>query len=167
MKKQAGRVSSFVLVLMIVFSCYANVLSVEAAEINKTASGTGTVQIGGSTITLDYPPGSYFTDDGKACTDHGTSGIHSSTNESACNCRCTYNGTALGACQCFGYARYIQTVLFGKNSYTNSGSFYKVSGASVSAGSLTADKLKSIESSPRSLTARSCAGLENHVSNRT
>ena len=115
----------------------------DVINIEVNASG-GNVAFGSKNVWLEYGPGDYFTDNGKACTDHGTSGIHSATNESACNCKCTYNGTKLGACQCFGYARYIQTVLFGKNSYNSSGSFYKVSGASVSAGSLTADKLKNI-----------------------
>lgn len=68
MKKQAQRVSSFVLVFM--FSCFASALNVNAAEINQETSESGTVQIGGSTITLEYPPGSYFTDNGNACTDH-------------------------------------------------------------------------------------------------
>ena len=140
MKKTINKALSWLLSVAMLFGV---LLIGDVNSIKVNASG-GNVAFGGKTVWLEYGPGDYFTDNGKACTDHGTSGIHSATNESACNCKCTYNGTKLGACQCFGYARYIQTVLFGKNSYNSSGSFYKVSGASVSAGSLTADKIKSI-----------------------
>ena len=133
------RILSYLLSVSILFGVF---IFTDTATINVYAGGN--VTFGGKTVWLQYGPGDYFTDNGNACTDHSIKGIHSFTNESACNCKCTYNGVSLGACQCFGYARYVQTVLFGKNSYNSSGSFYKVSGASVSAGSLTADKLKSI-----------------------
>lgn len=100
-------------------------------------------------VNIGYAAGSYFTDNGKACTDHGTKGIHSYTNEKACNCICTYNGKSLGAVQCFGFARYVQSKLYGVNSYNSPGSFYKMSGAYVSAGSLTASKLKTIITSAK------------------
>lgn len=140
MKKTINKALSWLLSVAMLFGV---LLIGDVTDTVVNASG-GNVAFGGKTVWLEYGPGDYFTDNGRACTDHGTSGIHSATNESACNCKCTYNGTKLGACQCFGYARYIQTVLFGKNSYNSSGSFYKVSGANVSAGSLTADKIKSI-----------------------
>ena len=140
MKKTINKTLSWFLSVTMLFSVF---LIGDVTDIKVNASG-GNVTFGGKTVWLEYGPGDYFTDNRKACTDHGTSGIHSATNEAACNCKCTYNGTKLGACQCFGYARYIQTILFGKNSYNSSGSFYKVSGASVSVGNLTADKLKSI-----------------------
>lgn len=79
-------------------------------------SAASIVKFGSTSIQLQYGPGGYFTDNGKACSDHSTKGIHSYYDESACNCICTYNGKSLGAVQCFGYGRYIQTVLFGSNS---------------------------------------------------
>jgi hypothetical protein len=100
-------------------------------------------------VNIGYKAGSYFTDDGKACTDHSRSGIHSYTNESACNCICRYNGQSLGAVQCFGFARYVQTKLYGVNSYNSPDSFYKMSNAYVKAGSLTASKLKSLITSAK------------------
>lgn len=100
-------------------------------------------------VDIGYAAGSYFTDNGKACTDHGTKGIHSYYNESACNCICTYKGQSLGAVQCYGFARYVQSKLYGVNSYNSPNSFYKMSGASVAAGSLTASKLKSLITSAK------------------
>ncbi len=93
------------------------------------ASADEAVRFGGTSITLDYGPGDYFTDD------HGTCKVHYTD----IKCKNTYNGIYLGASQCFGYARYVQQKIFGKNSFTNRGDFYEVSGVSVAAGSLTAD----------------------------
>ena len=95
-------------------------------------------------VNIGYKAGDYFTDNGKACTDHGTKGIHSYTNEKACNCICTYNGKSLGAVQCFGFARYVQTKLYGVNSYSSSSQFCKVSNSNVAAGKLTASKIKTL-----------------------
>lgn len=107
----------------------------------STPSGKGFVING---IDIGYAAGSYFTDNGRACTDHGIKGKHSFFNESACNCICTYNGRSLGAVQCFGFARYVQSKIYGENSYTNPRGFYKMSGAYVPAGKLTTTKLKSL-----------------------
>lgn len=93
---------------------------------------------------IGYAPGSFFTDNGKACTDHSVKGKHSYYNEKACNCICTYNGKSLGAVQCFGFARYVQTKIYGVNSYSNAGSFYKLNGSNINANSLTASKLKKL-----------------------
>lgn len=100
-------------------------------------------------MNIGYKPGSYFTDNGKACTDHSKKGIHSFTNEAACNCICTYNGKSLGAVQCFGFARYVQSKLYGVNSYNSPNSFYKLSNAYVAPGKLTAQKLKTIITSAK------------------
>jgi hypothetical protein len=119
----------------------------------KPSTGTGTTNTSNgyviNGVNIGYAAGSYFTDNGKACTDHGTSGIHSYSNEKACNCICTYNGKSLGAVQCFGFARYVQSKLYGVNSYNSPNSFYKMSGSYVAAGSLTATKIKSIISSAK------------------
>ena len=95
-------------------------------------------------VNIGYSAGSYFTDNGRACTDHSTKGIHSYTNERACNCICTYNGKALGAVQCYGFARYVQTKLYGVNSYNAPSKFYKLAGSNVASGTLTAAKIKSL-----------------------
>ena len=95
-------------------------------------------------VNIGYSAGSYFTDNGRACTDHGTKGIHSYYNENACNCICTYNGKSLGAVQCYGFARYVQTKLYGVNSYDTPSKFYKISGSTVAAGALTPAKIKSL-----------------------
>jgi hypothetical protein len=100
-------------------------------------------------VNIGYAAGSYFTDNGKACTDHSTKGIHSYTSESACNCISLYNGRSLGAVQCFGFARYVQSKLYGVNSYSSPSSFYKMSGSYVAAGSLTASRLKTLITSAK------------------
>lgn len=116
-------------------------LSKTIPSVSDNNSGSG-YRING--IGIGYNAGSYFTDNGKVCTDHNVKGKHSYYNEKACNCICTYNGKSLGAVQCFGFARYVQTKLYGTNSYSSPGKFYKLSNAYVSSGRLTASKLKSI-----------------------
>lgn len=96
MKKTINKTLSWFLSVTMLFSVF---LIGDVTDIKVNASG-GNVTFGGKTVWLEYGPGDYFTDNRKACTDHGTSGIHSATNEAACNCKCTYNGTKLGACQC-------------------------------------------------------------------
>lgn len=95
-------------------------------------------------VDIGYQAGEYFTDNGKACTDHSTKGIHSYYNEQACNCICTYDGKSLGAVQCFGFARYVQTKLYGVNSFNAPSRFEKVAGSYVAAGRLTETKLKEL-----------------------
>ncbi len=135
------RLTATVVMLAILFT------SLPWIPVSTEVAAASTVTFGNTSVNLDYGPGSYFTDNGKACTDHGTKGIHSSTNESACNCKCKYNNISLGACQCFGYARYIQTVLFESNSFSKPSNFYEISGSYVAAGNLTATKLKNLMTS--------------------
>lgn len=98
-------------------------------------------------VTLDYALGDYFTDNGKACTKchNGHSGSYA-TNEKYCNCKCTAkigNKTyRLGSIQCLGFVRYVQSALYGTNSYMSGKSFKRT--GSVSASKLTADKVKSM-----------------------
>lgn len=105
----------------------------------------GNIVIGG--VTLDYALGDYFTDNGKACTKchSGHSGNYA-TNEKYCNCKCTAkigNKTyRLGSIQCLGFARYVQSALYGTNSYMSAKSFKRT--GSVSASKLTAGKVKSM-----------------------
>lgn len=112
------------------------------SKIKPAEGSTSGFKING--IGIGYNAGAYFTDNGKACTDHGVKGKHSYTNENACNCICTYKGKSLGAVQCFGFARYVQSRLYGSNSYSNPKRFYKLSNAYVRAGVLTSARLKSI-----------------------
>lgn len=98
-------------------------------------------------VTLDYALGDYFTDNGKACTTchNGHSGNYA-TDEGYCNCKCTAkigNKTyKLGSIQCLGFARYVQSALYGTNSYLSGKSFKRT--GSVSSSKLTADKIKSM-----------------------
>ena len=117
---------------------------------NNNSGGTnsaGKIVVKGT--ALDYSLGQYFTDNGKACTKcHGGHGGNYATNESYCNCKCTavINGRTvkLGAIQCFGFARYVQSKVYGCNSYANSNRFKNVSGSYVKSGTLTASKIKSL-----------------------
>ena len=106
-------------------------------------SNNGNIVIGN--VTLDYALGDYFTDNGKACTKchNGHSGKYA-IDESYCNCKCTAkigNKTyKLGSIQCLGFARYVQSALYGTNSYLSRKSFKRT--GSVSKSKLTADKIK-------------------------
>lgn len=103
------------------------------------------IQIAG--VTLDYALGSYFTDNGRKCTNcHGKHTGNYTTNENYCNCKCTatINGKTykLGAIQCFGFARYVQSALYATNSYLNPNAFSRTK--SVSYSDLTVSKLKTM-----------------------
>ncbi len=125
---------------------------------------SGNIVIGG--VTLDYALGDYFTDNGKACASchNGHSGSYA-TNEKYCNCKCTAkigNKTyKLGSIQCLGFARYVQSALYGTNSYLSSKSFGKT--GSVSASKLTAGKVKSMITSA-GVGAHIRTGTENEHS---
>lgn len=115
-----------------------------------SSSGSGSAKNGNiviGNVTLDYALGNYFTDNGKACTScHGGHEDRAYTDESYCNCKCTAkigNKTyKLGSIQCLGFARYVQSALYGTNSYLSSKSFNRTRG--VSSSKLTADKIKSM-----------------------
>ena len=114
--------------------------SSEAEETGSEALGmenAKTVMFGNTPVLLEYYPGTYFTKNGKACTDHDIHGIHGDN----CNCQNRYNGVDLGGVQCFAYARYIQLVLFGITENNNSGKFTNVY-SNIS--NLTGSKLKEI-----------------------
>ena len=71
-------------------------------------------------------PVTYFTDDGRPCTHHG-SGC-SSTDDAVCNCKCYYNGRFLNSIQCKGYALYVQYKVYGYDEYNNSDYFRYLGG---------------------------------------
>lgn len=93
---------------------FAEIISTDSIDNNN---GTGalalSVDVGGVKIPTDeFPVGSYFTDNGMRCNDHGT-GSCGWDNESACNCKAFHNGVSLKAIQCYGYARYVYYSCFG------------------------------------------------------
>lgn len=118
---------------------------IKTNETSQTQTNGNNIVIGN--VTLDYALGDYFTDNGKACTKchNGHSGNYA-TNERYCNCKCTAtigNRTyKLGSIQCFGFARYVQSALYGTNSHLSSKSFTRT--GSVSKSKLTTSKLKSM-----------------------
>lgn len=143
MKKFMKKSVSVLLALIIIVGTMIIAVPPEGIDWALEAEAASNLVVGG--VTLDYADGDYFTDNGKECSDHSTKGIHSSTNESRCNCKCSYNGRILGACQCFGFARYVQYKMFGIDSYNNSASFKKIAyngSIYVAAGTLTANKIK-------------------------
>lgn len=114
---------------------------------NSSDTKTNAITVKG--VALDYALGDYFTDDGKECSScHGGHGGNYATNENYCNCKCTavINGKTvkLGAIQCFGFARYVQSKVYGYNSYANSSKFTKISGSNVSVSSMSASRVKSL-----------------------
>lgn len=139
MKKIAATMLAFLMIVSVLITA----VPPESFNWAMEAEAASNLVVGG--VTLDYADGDYFTDNGKECSDHSTKGIHSSTNESKCNCKCSYNGRILGACQCFGFARYVQYKMFDIDSYNNSASFKKIAyngSTYVTAGTLTANKIK-------------------------
>lgn len=78
------------------------------------------VTVGSQSIPFsDYPAGSYFTDNGHACNDHITCHAGASLyEESACNCKCTWNDIALNSTSCYGFANMVFYRLFGHTTYS-------------------------------------------------
>ena len=116
---------------------------------NTNNSGTKSNAIKVKGVALDYALGEYFTDDGKECSScHGGHSGNYATNENYCNCKCTavINGKTvkLGGIQCLGFARYVQSKVYGYNSYDSSKKFTKISGSCVSASNMSASKVKSL-----------------------
>lgn len=108
--------------------------------------GSGNIQVAG--VDIGYRLGQYFTDNGSVCSGcHGKHAGNYATNESYCNCKCTaiVNGrrVELGGIQCLGFARYVQSVLYGgRNEYNAGSSFCKVSGSHLSGSAMSAAAVK-------------------------
>ncbi len=120
--------------LMIIVCC--PVFVAEGASYGSESSYS--VTIGGQVLPFaDYPTGSYFTDNGKACTPH--------PNSSCSNCKNTYDGVNLHASQCFGFARMVFYRLFGiiGHDTENAGQFVDVV-RNVAGGSITQNYLKEL-----------------------
>lgn len=95
-------------------------------------------------VFATYGPGTYFTYNGKACTDHQTNS-KCCTTARGCNCRRVLDdGTDLLAWQCFGFARYVFYTCFGfiDNASVSPGQY--VSLGSIPAGQLTAANVKAL-----------------------
>lgn len=101
-----------------------------------------TAKVGEKTIpTAEYPVGSYFTDNGEGCRDHGT-GSCGWEDESLCNCKSFHNGESLLAVQCYGYARYIYYECFGEIGNTDSETSRNI--GSLEKGSVTEESFKAL-----------------------
>lgn len=99
-----------------------------------------TAKVGDKTIpTAEYPVGSYFTDNGEGCRDHGT-GSCGWEDESLCNCKSFHNGESLLAVQCYGYARYVYYECFGEIGHPDSETSRSV--GSLEKGSVTEESFK-------------------------
>lgn len=86
---------------------YAEAIDSSETDYSGLNSLALSVEVGDVKIPTDeFPVGSYFTDSGMPCTDHGT-GVCGWENENLCNCKAFHNGISLKAVQCYGYARYI------------------------------------------------------------
>lgn len=100
------------------------------------------VRVGEKTIpTEEYPVGSYFTDSGTPCTDHGT-GVCGWENESLCNCKAFHNGVSLKAVQCYGYARYIYNYCFDDLGFSDSEKSSNL--GSLEKGTVTEESFKAL-----------------------
>lgn len=96
------------------------------------------------TVFATYGPGTYFTYDGKGCTDHDQA-YCAASGAYDCNCRRVLeDGTDLLAWQCFGYARYVFYTCFGfiDNAYVGGGRYHSL--GSIPQGELTVDNVKAL-----------------------
>ncbi len=111
-----------------------------------TSSSAG-IAINGITLPFaDYPVGSYFTQNGQACSCHDAGGCIANTKAGENCLRYWPNKTNvqvdLRGVQCMGFARFCQWRLFGSHDYQNSTDFYNAFGEKLSAGSWTANTIK-------------------------
>lgn len=133
-----NKILSWVLTISLCLAFIPRVKVVEASISNSTY----TAKIGSQTIPFsDYPVGSYFTDNGYACNDHSTCGAGASLYvESACNCKCTWNGIALNSTSCYGFANMVFYRLFGHTTYSQTTKVV----SNISASSISSSYLYSL-----------------------
>ncbi len=111
------------------------------------ASQSEGISINGWTLPFnDYPVGTYFTYNGKACTCHNR-GACVANNLSGENCLRYWPSRSnrqvdLRGVQCMGFARFCQWRLFGTHDKEAPGDFYNAFGKKLSAGSWTANTVK-------------------------
>lgn len=118
----------------------------ENDHLSSNASNSSGYVINGWTLPFsDYPVGSYFTQNGGACSCH--SGDCVSNNGSGENCirywpkKSNYQIDLKGV-QCMGFARFCQWRLYGSHDFSNTTDFYNAFGSQLSAGSWTANTVK-------------------------
>lgn len=115
------------------------VASYDAQSVSSLAL---TARVGDKTIpTAEYPVGSYFTDNGEGCRDHGR-GSCGWEDESLCNCKSFHNGESLLAVQCYGYARYVYYECFGEIGNFDSKTSRSI--GSLDKGSVTEESFKAL-----------------------
>lgn len=114
----------------------------------SNASSGGSYVINGVTFPFaEHPVGSYFSQNGKACTCH--SGDCVSNNSSKENCirywpsKSNYQVDLKGV-QCMGFARLCQWKLYGSHDFSNTKDFYNALGSKLNAGSWSANTIKNI-----------------------
>ena len=115
-----------------------------SAEKGSTYTSNKVVAARLDKVFATYGPGTYFTYNGKACTDHQTNS-KCCTTARGCNCRRVLDdGTDLLAWQCFGFARYVFYTCFGfiDNASVSPGKY--VSLGSIPSGKLTAANVKAL-----------------------
>ena len=112
-------------------------------------STSGAITINGVTLPFaDYPVGSYFTQNGGACTCHDK-GYCIENNKSWENClrfwpkKSNYQVDLCGV-QCMGFARFCQWRLYGSHDFSNTKDFYNAFGQKLSAGNWTANTVKNV-----------------------
>lgn len=120
----------------------------EAGEDSESeTTDTDNIVINGWTLPFeDYPVGSYFSQNGEACTCHVVGGCVTNTKKGE-NCIRYWPNKSnpqidLRGVQCMGFARFCQWRLFGVHDYGNSTDFYNAFGKKLAAGSWTANTVK-------------------------
>lgn len=114
---------------------------------SSNASSSEGISINGWTLPFDdYPVGSFFSQNGKACTCHVVGGCVTNTKAGE-NCirywpNKTNRQVDLCGVQCMGFARFCQWRLYGTHDYSNSTDFYNAFGKKLAAGSWTANTVK-------------------------
>lgn len=92
-------------------------------------------------VLAEYPPGSYFTNNGRPCSCHQQPTC--CVTPYGCNCKRMIDGVDLYAWQCFGYARYVFYRCFGFVDYAANESLY-VNVGSIAAGEMNRENLRAL-----------------------
>ncbi len=132
------------------YSLVTNLLSIidqfENSDMPSSTASSGSFVINGVTLPFaDYPVGSYFSQNGRACTCHaGDCVTNTQSNEncirywpSKANCQIDLKGV-----QCMGFARFCQWRLYGSIDFSNTTDYYNAFGSKLSAGKWTANTVK-------------------------
>ena len=98
----------------------------------KVNAQNGNIHIAG--VDIGYAAGTYFSTTGKACTCHGRG-----TCGDVSSCTCKKWG---GGIQCYGFAMWCESKLFGSNEGKNSSAFYSI--GSISSGNMSANAVKNL-----------------------